>query len=121
VTLSRRRARRYRGPGRWPGVLAAAAVPAALAALVVLAELAGEAAGWAWHAAGLLAAALLGATVRYGPAAGLLLAAAALLLLAGRAVLRYWRHAAFTRVPAWSPSWPRRRSARAGRSPCGGT
>jgi hypothetical protein len=91
-----RRAGRYRGPGRG-GLLAAAAVPAALAALVVLAQLAGAAAGWACHLAWAMLAPLLAAIARYGPPAELALAAGCGLLLAGRALLRHHRHAAFTR------------------------
>ena len=92
--MRRRRTWRYR---RRPGealAFASLAVLAALAALVVVAELAAEAAGWAWQEARLLTAPLVTAAVRYGPPAGLALAAAGVLVPAGRAWLRRRRHAA---------------------------
>ena len=97
VRYSRRRCRRYRGRGPWPGVRAGLAAPAALAALIVAAQLGSAAAGWAWHAARSLAAPPLAAAARYGPAAGLALAAAALAYLAGRAALRRRRQAVLDR------------------------
>jgi hypothetical protein len=57
VRYSRPGGRDYRERGLWPGVRAALAAPAALAAMVVAAQLGGAAAGWPWHAARSLAAA----------------------------------------------------------------
>jgi hypothetical protein len=119
--MRRRRTWRYR---RRPGealAFASLAVLAALAALVVAAELAAEAAGWAWQETRLLAVPLVTAAVRYGPAAGLALAAAAVLLLAGRAWLRRRRHAAFTRGARLVTILARPRSARTAPWRCGGT